>query len=783
MNPTNTPDDAGRGAPDGAGDRATPPGSESAPIAGRRMRALARAIVRGRLWIALAWAVAAVVLAPFARQAGDALDVAGNRTGESAAAEVERKLGSDFASPFARYALLVITGIPSPDSADGRAVLREIKVTIDSLPGVARSASYLSTRDTALLSPNGTLIVVGLTAPRQHADDWIVGMRDVTRALQGRLRTQYPGATLSWTGNAALNFDVRSATTDDATRAERRIVPLTLVLLLLVFGTVVAASVPLLVAGLGIMMSLGMAVLLAYAHWPLSIVLRNTVSMLGLGAGIDYALLVVSRFREGLASGDSPVDAAEGALTYAGHTVMLSATAVVISFAALLIVPAAELRSIATGGLLVVGVSSLLATTLLPGLLAWLGPRINALRIPLRWRSTAHPNARPHPGWIAWGAWASAHPWSVLALGGIPLVALGSQAGRINANLPSGDWLPRHAESTAALQSLATMGKSGLIQTLRIIIELPAGSGVLTPAGWDAARHATAHLAADPRIAFVRSLPSVTGAVHPSPTFINLLPADVLRAFSSRDGRETIMEVVPREGVPIGAVVSLAREIRVAGPDALTGMAGARILVGGLPAFNAEYQDQVRAHSATIVWLVVAGSFVTLLIGFRSVLVPIKAIILNLASVAAAFGAAVLVFQDGYGVGLLGLNAPIDGLFPAVPLVVFCLVFGFSMDYEVFLVSRVAEAAERGESEEAAVADGVARTGGVITSAAAIMIVVFSAFALSDFLLIKILGFTLAAAILIDATLVRMAVGPALLRLAGKWNWWPGRRRSAGGHP
>jgi RND superfamily putative drug exporter len=747
------------------------------------MRALARAIVRGRLWIALAWAVAAVVLAPFARQAGDALDVAGNRTGESAAAEVERKLGSDFASPFARYALLVITGIPSPDSADGRAVLREIKVTIDSLPGVARSASYLSTRDTALLSPNGTLIVVGLTAPRQHADDWIVGMRDVTRALQGRLRTQYPGATLSWTGNAALNFDVRSATTDDATRAERRIVPLTLVLLLLVFGTVVAASVPLLVAGLGIMMSLGMAVLLAYAHWPLSIVLRNTVSMLGLGAGIDYALLVVSRFREGLASGDSPVDAAEGALTYAGHTVMLSATAVVISFAALLIVPAAELRSIATGGLLVVGVSSLLATTLLPGLLAWLGPRINALRIPLRWRSTAHPNARPHPGWIAWGAWASAHPWSVLALGGIPLVALGSQAGRINANLPSGDWLPRHAESTAALQSLATMGKSGLIQTLRIIIELPAGSGVLTPAGWDAARHATAQLAADPRIAFVRSLPSVTGAVHPSPTFINLLPADVLRAFSSRDGRETIMEVVPREGVPIGAVVSLAREIRVAGPDALTGMAGARILVGGLPAFNAEYQDQVRAHSATIVWLVVAGSFVTLLIGFRSVLVPIKAIILNLASVAAAFGAAVLVFQDGYGVGLLGLNAPIDGLFPAVPLVVFCLVFGFSMDYEVFLVSRVAEAAERGESEEAAVADGVARTGGVITSAAAIMIVVFSAFALSDFLLIKILGFTLAAAILIDATLVRMAVGPALLRLAGKWNWWPGRRRSAGGHP
>ena len=773
MKRTNNPGDAGRPASSRSG---------SAPVRGLWTRNLARAIVRGRLWIALAWVIAAVVLAPFARLAGDALDVAGNRTGESAAAEVERRMASDFASPFARYALLVITGIPSPDSADGRAVLREIKATIDSMPGVARSASYLSTRDTALISPHGTLIVVGLTAPRQHADDWIVGMRDVTRALQGRLRTQYPSATLSWTGNAALNYDVRSATTDDATRAERRIVPLTLVLLLIVFGTVVAASVPLVVAGLGIMMSLGLAVLLAYANWPLSIVLRNTVSMLGLGAGIDYALLVVSRFREGLAAGETPVEAAEGALTHAGHTVMLSATAVVISFAAMLIVPAAELRSIATGGLLVVGVSALLATTLLPGLLAWLGPRVNALRIPLRWRTSvhAHGHAQPHPGWRAWGVWASAHPWSVLALGGIPLAALGSQAWRLNANLPSGDWLPRHSESTEALESLGAMGKSGLIQTLRIIVELPTGSGVLTPAGWDAVRHATTRLASDPRIAIVRSLPSVTGAVHPSPTFINLLPADVLRAFSSRNGLETTLEVVPREGVPISAVVSLAREIRVAGSDSLTGLSGARVLVGGLPAFNAEYQDQVRAHMATIVWLVVAGSFVTLLIGFRSVLVPIKAIILNLASVAAAFGASVLVFQDGYGVRLLGLNAPIDGLFPAVPLIVFCFVFGFSMDYEVFLVSRVAEAAARGESEESAVADGVARTGGVITSAAAIMIVVFAAFAMSDFLLIKILGFTLAVAILIDATLVRMAVGPALLRLAGEWQWWPGRRSRGG---
>jgi putative drug exporter of the RND superfamily len=749
---------------------------DAVPPFGRSSRALAHAIVRWRAWIAAFWVIAFLALAPVARHVKTALDVAGNRTGESAASEVERRLAIDFASPFARYALLVITGIPSVDSGDGRVALQEIASTVGHAPGVSRTASYLSTRDTAFLSSHGTFMVVGLHAPPSQADDWILGLRAVSGALQHRLRARYPNATLAWTGNAALNYDVRSATADDAARAEHRIVPVTLVLLLLVFGSVVAACVPLLAAGLAIILSLGIAVLLAYAHWPLSIVLRNTVSMLGLGAGIDYALLVVSRFREGLAEHHTPVESAELALCHAGHTVMLSATAVVISFAALLIVPASELRSIATGGLIVVATGALVATTLLPGLLAWLGPRIDAFRLPLPRRMTsATSSGRVHPGWRAWGAWASAHPWSVLALGGVPLVILGSQAQRLNANLPSGDWLPRHAESTMALRSLGEMGKSGLVQTLRIVIQLPAGSGVLTPVGWEATRHATARLAADPRIALVRSLPSVTGAVHPSPTFITLLPTDALRTFTSRNGREAIVEVVPREGVPIGALVNLAREIRLAGPAALTGDPDATVLVGGLPAFNAEYQDQVRAHITTIVILVVAGSFLTLLIGFRSVLVPVKAIILNLLSVAAAFGAAVLVFQDGHGIGLLGLATPIDGLFPAVPLVVFCLVFGFSMDYEVFLVARVAEAAAGGADDETAVADGVARTGGVITSAAAIMVVVFAAFALSDFLLIKILGFTLAIAILIDATLVRMAVGPALLRLAGRWNWWPGR--------
>ena len=350
--------------------------TRSHPSPTSRSERLAAAVVRHRWWIAGFWAIAVAILAPFAGRVDQALDVAGNRTGTSEAAEVQERLASDFSSPYARYAILVISGLPSPASAEGEQALRQVRSAVVAAPGVARTLSYLTSHDTTFVSPAGTFMVVGLRGPRINADDWIVALRSVTAKLQQQMRHQYPAATFAWTGNAALNYDVRSATATDAARAEHRIVPVILVLLLAVFGSFVAACLPLGAAGLAIVMSLGCAVLLVQAHWTLSIVLRNAVSMLGLGTGIDYALLIVSRFREALAAGHEPEDAATIALRHAGHTVLLSALAVVISFAALLSVRANELRSIATGGLLAVGISAAVATTLLPGVLAWLGPRV-----------------------------------------------------------------------------------------------------------------------------------------------------------------------------------------------------------------------------------------------------------------------------------------------------------------------------------------------------------------------------------------------------------------------
>ncbi len=353
------------------------------------------------------------------------------------------------------------------------------------------------------------------------------------------------------------------------------------------------------------------------------------------------------------------------------------------------------------------------------------------------------------------------------------MFALAWQARRLSTELPRGNWLPPAMESARGVQDLQHMGRSAVIQAIRIIVELPDGVPPLGEKAWTAVRRLGDSLAAEPGVAAVRSLPSLSGYAW-SANAMSLIPAEARRAFISQDGRMTTLGIVPRENVEPWALTRLVQRLRSADAARLTGLPGARLLVGGLPAFNADYEEAVAGRFPGVIVLVVVGTLLALAVGFRSVLIPIKAVALNLLSVAAAFGALVIVFQGGHGARWLGVPGAMHAVFPIVPVLVFCTVFGLSMDYEVFLVARIGEARRRGLSDAEALGEGLARTGGVITSAAAIMIVVFAAFALGDFVLMKMLGFALAVAVFLDATLVRLAIGPALLCLAGKWNWWPG---------
>jgi RND superfamily putative drug exporter len=307
-----------------------------------------------------------------------------------------------------------------------------------------------------------------------------------------------------------------------------------------------------------------------------------------------------------------------------------------------------------------------------------------------------------------------------------------------------------------------------------MIVELPKDSITQTDAGWNAINRLSKQLASDPRCYRVISITTIAEGNRDS---LSGLSRETHRTFVSSDGHAAFVEVVPASSLSLRDQVDWVRELRKIGAPALTGEPDATLLIGGIPALNADYETIVRKSFLPVTALVVVVTFLALLAGFRSVFAAVKAIVLNLLSVAASFGALVLVFQYGHGSRFFGVPGGTGSIFPLVPIVAFAIVFGLSMDYEVFLVARVLEARRSGLSETDAIPEGMARTAGLITSAAAIMIVVFLAFTFGDFLVVKMIGFTLAVAVLIDATLVRVVIGPALLRVAGDWNWWPGGLR------
>jgi RND superfamily putative drug exporter len=686
------------------------------------------------------------------------------------AEEVRVDLEKRFRSAFTDRVLLVVEGIPGPTTPEGHRALEQIARTVRDAPGVAGTLSSLDSTDPIFVGRNGGfLLVVGLDAGSGPVEDLLPGLRKATSALQEKLRRTHPQAWLGWTGEAPLNVDLRRASARDARSAEARVLPFTLILLLLAFGSVVASVLPVGVGILSIVFSMGVAAFLS-RYFTISILIQSLASMIGLGLGIDYALLTVSRFREALVTGRGSAGAAMEAARRAGWTILLSAFPVSIGFAALLTIPLSELRSVGLAGLLVTLFSLLLSVTLLPAILSFLGPRIDGLRVrPRRPDRSAHGSE----AWRRWGERVIARPILALVLTTAPLLLLAAQARRLDTEMPLGDWLPPGSESVHAYHALEAMGRDDVVHSLRVVLDLPAGTTVDTPEGWAATRRLFERLEADRRVERVQGLPTVLKGPDGYRRLM-LVPPEIRHSLVAGDRTATLFEVIPAERLRPRDQVSLARELRAWNASEVTGLPGTRIRVGGRPGFEADYEDTLGVHLRGVIFLVVGCTFVALFIGFRSLLVAVKAVILNLLSVGASFGALVLVFQDGYGAKLLGLSGPTGSVFPIIPVLVFCIVFGLSMDYEVILVARVAEARRSGLGESAAIVEGLARTATVITSAAAIMVAVFAGFALGSFLPIKMLGFALSVAVLVDAVAVRMVVGPALLRLAGHWNWWPG---------
>jgi RND superfamily putative drug exporter len=552
------------------------------------------------------------------------------------------------------------------------------------------------------------------------------------------------GLTVSGTGDVAVTADLGKSLDTDLAKAELVSFPLALVLLLLVFGTVVAAAVPLVVGVLAVVAGTAVAAALSRVV-DMSELTTSVVTLLGLGLAIDYSLFIVSRFRAELGSGLSTQDAIAVALSTAGRTVLVSGLAVVAGLSGLLLFRGSFLPGMGLGAAAAVLLAVGFALTFLPALLAMLGPRVE--RLPVRRRRTG----RSDLFWHRLARGVLSRPWLVLPVIAV-LVVLGLPF--LHARLDTNDLhqLPAGVQARTGAEVLAA--EFPRFRTADIQVVARFDRDPLSTA------HTQALLGVSRTIDGLSGVTAVDGVVDPS-TGVD----------AANVGPHVVLLDV-RTGIPAGdpAARRLVDSIRSLDTP------GLELLVTGQAATEADLSGLISRWTPPALAVVVVLIYLVLLLALRSVLLPAKAVVLTLLSITASFGALVWIFQDGHLQGLFR-TAP-GGLDPAVPILLFSLAFGLSMDYEVLLLSRMQESYLAGADNSTAVELGLVRSGPLVTGAAAIMVAVFGSFAVGQVVLVKAIGLGLALAVAVDATLVRCVGVPALMRLFGRANWWaPGRLR------
>ena len=710
------------------------------------------------------------------------LNTRGGSERETEASRTEELLNSRFSHPIGEYFGVTLESSQSFEDPGPRTVLDSLLAVVGGQGYVRGLVSWPGTGDTTFLARDrrATFFLVVLEATRgDSAGSLVVPVRQLLRRTLAGM-PQAAGITAKVTGRAPLDLDLRTVVARDSAEGEKRLLPLTLIILVLTFGALVAALLPLVVGVLAITISLAVIGVIA-RFTPMSVFVLNMTTMIGLGVGIDYSLLVVTRFREETARGLRRREAAMNTLRTAGAAVITSGLTVVVGFAALLFTPLIETRSVGLGGLIVVGVAVLLSITLLPALLAIIGRDIDRPKWLARRLAWYH---SPRI-WEKWARTLARHPVRALVYGGVVITILTLPLAWIKIGLPSRHWWPTGTEAGDGLAALSRMGVAGFIQPTRVLVQLPEGRSVVEATSLRGLMTLSDSLRADPRVREVRSLVDVDpkgSLLGYSVLYSDLEQAratygNFLDAYLSTDRRMTLMDVILTDTTSLTSatdVVIRARQLAKAG---LRGTKGMEITVGGYSATALDLQEDLLRRFPLLVILILAATAVMLAIAFKSVLVPIKAIIMNSLSVSATFGLIVLVFQRGVGSQIFGLDGPTSAIFVAVPVLVFAVVFGLSMDYEVFLLSRIKEAFDRTGQNTAATMEGLSATASVITSAALIMILVFGVFAFARVLGMQLLGFGLAVAVLLDATVIRMVLVPAFMQAMGRWNWWPGVRR------
>ncbi len=588
----------------------------------------------------------------------------------------------------------------------------------------------------------------------------IAKAKGYTSPLLTRLR-QAPGATVYVTGQAAIQHDLDPIFSSDLKKGESIALPIALLVLLAVFGISFSVLIPFIFAGCTIMGTLGL-VYIAAQHLSMATYVTNLVQLIGLGIAIDYSLLIVYRFREELERGLPKDLAIVKTMETAGRAVVFSGAAVALGLAVLLFMPLPFMRSMGVGGFLIPIVSIIAAVTLQPALLSIFGRKGTA-----RWPAAAFLRDRLHiplprlPGTVDVdkGFWARlakeimASPKWFFALGTMILVVLAVPAIWLALTPGSAEGIPRSPQSVQGFDLLKKAVGAGALSPTQIVLDAGPGGTVLLPKTQQAVINMITLLDVDKEVAAVQYEPNVG------------------TRYNDKTGRYGVVIVAGRHeyGTPQAqAFVHRLRNEIIPGagfPDGVT------VIAGGGPPQGVDFLNKAYSVFPWVVLVVLVLTYLLLLRAFRSWLLPLKAVLLNLLSVAAAYGVLVLAFRWGAGHDLLGLYRipQIEGW---IPIFLFAMLFGLSMDYEVFLVSRMRESWDHVPDNGRAVAHGLERTGRIVTAAAIIMVAAFSGFMVGSIVGLQEFGLGLAVAILLDVTLVRMVLVPSLMALLGRYNWW-----------
>jgi RND superfamily putative drug exporter len=746
-------------------------------------------------WIMVAFWIAALLTSiPFALKSPSVLQGGGYFNISSESVDVDNVLSQKLGRPLSQ---VVIAFRSAATSVDDPAYQREVAA----FAARARSFPHTTSATVGVAGEDGrtTYVLVGF----DRDPDYMQREMAAFRALLPDQDATNP-ARAYLTGTPAVYDTLTRVTVEDVERADAIALPIALVVLLIVFGTVVAATMPLLLGITAVPVALAIIYAIAL-HTPTTTFILSVASIIGLGISIDYSLLITRRYREELhrsrqrhqTDHDAAVrEAVATTIATAGVSVLFSGIVVIIGFLGLLAIGVPITTSFAIGGAVVVAAAVLAALTLLPALLGVLGTRVNAWRIPLVHRRARRPGRSPGTpaagdgtpvravrdggGW--WHAWALGvmrRPGITILLVAVLLVLLGWPAWMLKVGVPGAEVLPWHTSERQGLAILQQQFPDLAQEPIYVVAQTRDGGRILSHDSLAELDRLTAWVAAREHVT------SVTGLTRPpaDPGAPALTASQLITLYSSGTYQQTpglarfaasvaaddTTVIVARSDTTLDSEEgkALIDVLRSASPT----VTQLHVRVGGLQALSLDLDRALYRNFPRTILIILGATYLLLLVMFRSLLLPLKAVLMNTLSVAATFGALVYIFQWG------NLGFPrVEFINAIIPILLFCILFGLSMDYEVFLLSRIREEWLRTGDNQAAVALGLEKTAGVITSAALLFVIVTGAFAFASLVTTQEIGVGMTVAVLLDATVIRLLLVPATMRLLGRWNWWlPGR--------